>query len=243
MLLSSSVDTANRNGDDISILEDSNTKKVRFKESDATPDDVMVVDPMLGRNLGITTLQNRLYGIWRLSKPFQLMDIENVYFHVKFQNTEDYEKILSQGTWVIFGHYLTIIMKIGGMIGKVTKLDFNTDSRARGWYVYMTIFVNLGRPLVSNILINDNLQRIEYKNLLVVCFKCGCYDHTKETCSSVTQTLGVKEKGESLGQVSVTTTAVREGDYDPWMLVERKTRHDTLDGTKKGNNLKGEKNL
>ncbi|MBA0702071.1 hypothetical protein Goari_020423 [Gossypium aridum] len=154
MLSSSSVDTANRNGDDISILEDSNTKKVRFKESDATPDDVMVVDPvpvpslfslteqdvkksfvdgvpsidfservyqllekemstsvvlkMLGRNLGITTLQNRLYGIWRLSKPFQLMDIENVYFLAKFQNTEDYVKILSQATWVIFGHYLTV---------------------------------------------------------------------------------------------------------------------------------------
>ncbi|MBA0687589.1 hypothetical protein Goari_015111, partial [Gossypium aridum] len=29
-----------------------------------------VVLKMLGRNLGITTLQNRLYGIWRQSKPF-----------------------------------------------------------------------------------------------------------------------------------------------------------------------------
>ncbi|KHG20093.1 Ribonucleoprotein PTB-binding 2 [Gossypium arboreum] len=29
-----------------------------------------VVLKMLGRNLGITTLYNRLYGIWKPSKPF-----------------------------------------------------------------------------------------------------------------------------------------------------------------------------
>lgn len=67
-----------------------------------------VVLKMLGRNLGITTLHNRLYGIWRPSKPFQLMDIENGYFIAKFQSTDDYDKILSQGPWVIFGHYLTV---------------------------------------------------------------------------------------------------------------------------------------
>ncbi|KAK5775825.1 hypothetical protein PVK06_043770 [Gossypium arboreum] len=54
-----------------------------------------VVLKMLGRNLGIMTLHNRLYGIWRLSKPFQLMDIENGYFLAKFQSTDDYDKILS----------------------------------------------------------------------------------------------------------------------------------------------------
>ncbi|MBA0771169.1 hypothetical protein Gotri_019681, partial [Gossypium trilobum] len=180
-LSSSSVATVNGNREDVSIPKDSNTKKVQFKESHSTPEDVMVVDPlpvpslswkdmlvgketfdqinksdgqyfadnfslteqdvkksfvdgvpstdfservyqllekkmstsvvlkMLGRNLGITTLQNRLYGIWRPSKPFQLMDIENGYFLAKFQSTEDYDKILSQGPWVIFGHYLTVL--------------------------------------------------------------------------------------------------------------------------------------
>ncbi|KAA3462643.1 hypothetical protein EPI10_029110 [Gossypium australe] len=35
----------NENEEDASILEDSNTKKVRFKESDAIPEEVMFVDP------------------------------------------------------------------------------------------------------------------------------------------------------------------------------------------------------
>ncbi|KAH1055845.1 hypothetical protein J1N35_033910 [Gossypium stocksii] len=51
---------------------------------------------MLGRNLGITTLHNRLYGIWRPSRPFQLMDIENGYFLAKFQSSADYDKILTR---------------------------------------------------------------------------------------------------------------------------------------------------
>ncbi|KAH1120984.1 hypothetical protein J1N35_004144 [Gossypium stocksii] len=111
------------------------------------------------------------------------------------------------------------------MIGKVKKLDFNRDSRARGQYARMVVFVNLGRPLVSKILISGSPQRIEYDNLPVVCFKCGCYGHTKETCSSVIQTLGVKEKGETSEQTSVITAVAGGGDYSPWMLVERKTRH------------------
>ncbi|MBA0568325.1 hypothetical protein Golob_005827, partial [Gossypium lobatum] len=72
------------------------------------------------------------------------------------------------------------------MVGKVTKLDFKTDSKARGRYACMAIYVNLGRPLVSKIFINGSLQRIEYENLPEVCFKCGCYGHIKENCPSVT---------------------------------------------------------
>ncbi|PPR85327.1 hypothetical protein GOBAR_AA35361 [Gossypium barbadense] len=35
-------------------------------------------------------------------------------------------------------------VRFEGMIGKVTKLDFNTDSIARGQYARMAVFVNLG---------------------------------------------------------------------------------------------------
>lgn len=46
MLSSSSIDTANRNGVGMSITDDFNTKKIRFKESDASPNYMMVVDPI-----------------------------------------------------------------------------------------------------------------------------------------------------------------------------------------------------
>ncbi|MBA0723071.1 hypothetical protein Golax_003682 [Gossypium laxum] len=55
-----------------------------------------------------TALQNKVYGLWRPSQPFQLMDIENNYFLAKFKNSKDYGKVLTQGPEIIFRQYLTI---------------------------------------------------------------------------------------------------------------------------------------
>ncbi|PPS10326.1 hypothetical protein GOBAR_AA10312 [Gossypium barbadense] len=35
-------------------------------------------------------------------------DIENSYFLVKFQSREDYEMVLTQGPWIVFGQYLMV---------------------------------------------------------------------------------------------------------------------------------------
>ncbi|PPR93384.1 hypothetical protein GOBAR_AA27290 [Gossypium barbadense] len=70
----------------------------------------------------------------------------------------------------------------------------------------MAVYVNLGRPLVSKILINE-----------------------------------VKEKGKMLEQTSTTFVVTVDKDYGVWMLVEQRSRCETLDGIKKGNNSKGEK--
>ncbi|MBA0702435.1 hypothetical protein Goari_020536 [Gossypium aridum] len=55
-----------------------------------------------------TALQNKVYGLWRPSQPFQLMDIENDYFLAKFKNSKDYGKVLTQGPEIIFRQYLTV---------------------------------------------------------------------------------------------------------------------------------------
>ncbi|MBA0569984.1 hypothetical protein Golob_003675 [Gossypium lobatum] len=72
--------------------------------------------------------------------------------------------------------------EIGGLIGKVTKLNFNTDNGLRGWFARMAIFVNLDKLLISKILIKGNLQRIDYEILQSICFSCGRYGHVKELC-------------------------------------------------------------
>lgn len=77
-----------------------------------------IILKILGRNIGISTLQNKLYGIWRPSKPFQLMNIENGYFLAKFQNSIDYDKVLSQGPWIIFDYYLNV---------QPWSIDFNSN--------------------------------------------------------------------------------------------------------------------
>ncbi|PPS09940.1 hypothetical protein GOBAR_AA10716 [Gossypium barbadense] len=141
---------------------------------------------------------NKFYIMWRPSAPIHMMDIENGYFLVKFQNKMDCDKVLSEGLWTIFGQYLTvqpwtmafdptqafpsvvmawirflalpsylyngkIITEIRELVGKVVKLDMNTDNRTQGRFARMAVYVNLEEPLVSQILINGRIQKINEK--------------------------------------------------------------------------------
>ncbi|MBA0583855.1 hypothetical protein Gorai_014696 [Gossypium raimondii] len=54
------------------------------------------------------------------------------------------------------------------MIGRVAKLDFNTDNRVWGRFARMVVYVNLGKALISQVLINGVLQKTEYEYLPTV---------------------------------------------------------------------------
>ncbi|MBA0648149.1 hypothetical protein Goklo_015923 [Gossypium klotzschianum] len=56
---------------------------------------------------------------------FHLMDVENRYFLVKFHSREAYEK------------------EIEGLIGKVTKLDFQMDKGSSGKFARMVVYIDL----------------------------------------------------------------------------------------------------
>lgn len=71
------------------------------------------------------------------------------------------------------------------MVGKVAKFDFNTNNGVRVRFIRMTVYVNLEKVIISQVLINDTLQRIEYEYLPSVCFSCGHYGHVKEICPKI----------------------------------------------------------
>ncbi|MBA0818912.1 hypothetical protein Gohar_025515 [Gossypium harknessii] len=133
---------------------------------------------LLCRNIGFFVLQNKLYNLWRPSAALHMMDIENGYFLVKFQNKLDYENALSEGPWIIFGQYLTV---------QPWTLAFDPtqaySSVVMAWirfpglpgYLYNhKIITEIGEtPLVSHILINGRKQNVEYESLSIICFYCG----------------------------------------------------------------------
>ncbi|MFQ6651500.1 hypothetical protein Gotur_023803 [Gossypium turneri] len=57
---------------------------------------------------GYGVLHNRIYSLLEPSQPFRLMDVENGYYLVQFQNRDDYDMALTQGPWIVFRHYLTV---------------------------------------------------------------------------------------------------------------------------------------
>ncbi|MBA0881903.1 hypothetical protein Goshw_005663 [Gossypium schwendimanii] len=94
-----------------------------------------------------------------------------------------------------------VLQEIRETIGKVAKLDFNTDNG------------------------------IEYEHLPTACFQCGHYEHIKEIRSKGEMglegigkgTLGDKMKPRHTSREN-TGESPNLGVYGPWMLVERKAR-------------------
>ncbi|XP_055960811.1 uncharacterized protein LOC130015168 [Mercurialis annua] len=67
-----------------------------------------VVIKLLGRPIGYKNLCNRLENIWKFSRGFDVIDLENDYFLVRFWSGSDVEAVLTGGPWVILGHYLSV---------------------------------------------------------------------------------------------------------------------------------------
>ncbi|KAK5784532.1 hypothetical protein PVK06_039058 [Gossypium arboreum] len=63
---------------------------------------------LLGRKIGFNTLLNKMKSLWSPKSHMKLMNLENYYYLLRFQDKEDFNKVLVGGPWVIFCHYLTI---------------------------------------------------------------------------------------------------------------------------------------
>ncbi|MBA0819824.1 hypothetical protein Gohar_000014, partial [Gossypium harknessii] len=181
-------------GAEANPLGDPNTKKVLFKESTSVLEDEMVVDTMTTPTLPWKDLvlgnksdgQKVVDEINPLDKDFALQDGDvnksNGIPSIDFLERIHQLLVEEMATSVVLKK--EILWEIGGLIRKVTKLDFNTDNKGRGRYVRMAVYINIDRHLISQVLINGKIQKIEYENLPMVCFSCGRYGHNREVYSN-----------------------------------------------------------
>ncbi|KAK5835290.1 hypothetical protein PVK06_010978 [Gossypium arboreum] len=122
-----------------------------------------------------------------------------------------------------------ILLEIRRLVGKVTMLDMNTDNRVRGRFARMAIYVTLDRPLVSQVLINGKIQRVENEFLLKVCFYHGRYGRMKNVCPftnsepRVGKNLSSFETLQVIVSMTIEETIENGGSYRPWMLVKKRS--------------------
>ncbi|KAE8681993.1 hypothetical protein F3Y22_tig00111277pilonHSYRG00016 [Hibiscus syriacus] len=67
-----------------------------------------IIVRLLGRKIRYRVLWNKIMTLWQLQGRFQLVDLENDYYLVRFEKEYDYMKALMEGPWMIFGSYLTV---------------------------------------------------------------------------------------------------------------------------------------
>ncbi|KAG8493364.1 hypothetical protein CXB51_010947 [Gossypium anomalum] len=90
-------------------------------------------------------MANKLQAIWGTKQALQVINLDNDYFFVKFQDDEDYLETLSGGR----GQSLSLLKFIGSTIGPVAKIDRNTNNCTRGQFARLAVYIDLGKPLVS----------------------------------------------------------------------------------------------
>lgn len=66
--------------------------------------------------------------------------------------------------------------------GKPVKIDSNTTLAIRGIFARACVEVDLNKPLVGRILLDNNWQTMDYEGLHVICFNCDQYGHSLVGC-------------------------------------------------------------
>ena len=67
-----------------------------------------VIVKLLGKSIGYRTLHSRIVALWKPMGDFQIVDLDNGYFVIHFENPDDRMTALTKGPWTVLGHYLTV---------------------------------------------------------------------------------------------------------------------------------------
>lgn len=69
--------------------------------------DALVIK-LLGKFVGYKVLRERLQRLWKPSGGFDILDVDNGYYMVKFDLQADKDMVMSGGPWMLFDHYLCV---------------------------------------------------------------------------------------------------------------------------------------
>ncbi|KAJ6969952.1 hypothetical protein NC653_034499 [Populus alba x Populus x berolinensis] len=67
-----------------------------------------LITKLFGKSVGFFQMKSRLRGVWKQSGDFELMDVNNGFFAVKFDIKDHITKVITRGSWMIFDHYLAV---------------------------------------------------------------------------------------------------------------------------------------
>ncbi|XP_057451811.1 uncharacterized protein LOC130743586 [Lotus japonicus] len=81
-----------------------------------------LVVSLLGKTLGYRTMKQKLGTLWRLVGDFDMIDVGNGFYMVKFDIKEDKDKVINGGPWMVFDHYLAVSTRSPKFISPAAKV-------------------------------------------------------------------------------------------------------------------------
>ena len=80
----------------------------RVKSIMASKMENSMIVKLLGKSIGYKTLHSRIAALWKPTFDFHIVDLDNGYFVIHFENPDDRMTVLTKGPWTVLGHYLTV---------------------------------------------------------------------------------------------------------------------------------------
>ncbi|KAK3231897.1 hypothetical protein Dsin_003778 [Dipteronia sinensis] len=124
----------------------------------------------MGRVHTLNFVLTKLTQKWSLIGQRQLTDLGDGYFVARFQMKDDLDYVLTSGHWVIANQYM------------ICKVDPITKNQARCRFARICVEIDIFKPLLGYLYIDDRVIRVEYESLGLICLKCGRYGHSRENC-------------------------------------------------------------
>lgn len=75
-----------------------------------------------------------------------------------------------------------VLKEIGKSIGNVLRIDMHTGLESRRRYARLCVQIDVGKPLITTIIIGNIEQMVVYEGIQKLCFCCGWIGHRKEAC-------------------------------------------------------------
>ncbi|KAL4385397.1 hypothetical protein GQ457_15G012500 [Hibiscus cannabinus] len=105
--------------------------------------------------------------------------------------------------------------------GNVMRIYFNTTEGSRGRFVCLVVVINFDKPLIPSVVIEGWQKSVEYERLLLICFSCGKYRHSKYLCCGIETPKGKEQENERLMKIV-------DDMYGPWMHVSGQKRQSSV---------------
>ncbi|KAK5802696.1 hypothetical protein PVK06_030311 [Gossypium arboreum] len=168
-----------------------------------------IVIKLLGRSIGFNVFLDKVTMLRKSRSSFQLINLESNFYLVRFHDKSNFECLLKA---------------IGQLVGPVVRIDVNTMLEKRGQFAHLVVCVDLKRPLISKIRIEERLQTVEYEGLSNVYFRCGVYGSSSKLCQGTKMIPKEDESNKRVPEVVQldVQNLVEEEKFYPWMLVEHR---------------------
>ncbi|KAJ1417010.1 hypothetical protein SESBI_16954 [Sesbania bispinosa] len=61
---------------------------------------------VLGKRVSLRYFQTRFYKLWQLRARMEVIDLDNEYFVIRFENVDDMQHVFDDGPWMLSDHYI-----------------------------------------------------------------------------------------------------------------------------------------